>query len=252
MDWHTIEEHREFLKDSLRQTINFRFTDQHQGVPAPPVQKPIEKGQKLIVLPGKESWKKFRGTDLFDAIFQRKSHRRFNSESLTLAELSFLLWATQGIKKELVPGTAVRTVPSAGCRHAFETYLLVNRIDGLQPGVYRYLPRENGLVLEYTDADLVEKITPATLGQAFVASAPVTLVWTALPYRTEWRYTTSAHRVILMDAGHVCQNLYLAVEAIGCGTCAVAAYNQELMDELVRVDGTDEFTVYMAPVGKCE
>jgi len=79
----------------------------------------------------------------------------------------------------------------------------------------------------------------------------VTFVWTALPYRAEWRYTTSAHRVILMDAGHVCQNLYLAVEAIGCGTCAVAAYHQDLMDELVKVDGKDEFTVYMAPVGKC-
>lgn len=251
MDWHTIAEHREFLKDSLRQTINFRFTDQHQGIPAPPIQKPIRENQKLIDLPGRESWKTFRGTDLFDAISQRKSHRRFKSEGLNQAELAFLLWSTQGIKKELATGTAVRTVPSAGCRHAFETYLLVNRVEGLKPGIYRYLPQEHALVLEYHDEDLVEKITPATLGQAFIASAPVTFVWTAIPYRTEWRYTTSAHRVILMDAGHICQNLYLAVEAVGCGTCAVAAYNQDLMDQLVKVDGDDEFTVYMAPVGKC-
>ncbi len=251
MDWHTIAEHREFLKDSLRQTINFRFTDQHQGIPAPPIQKPIRENQELITIPGRESWKTFRGTDLFDAISQRKSHRRFKSEGLNQAELSFLLWSTQGIKKELAPGTAVRTVPSAGCRHAFETYLLVNRVEGLKAGVYRYLPQEHALVLEYHDEDLVEKLTPATLGQAFIASAPVTFVWTAIPYRTEWRYTTSAHRVILMDAGHVCQNLYLAAEAVECGTCAVAAYNQDLMDELVKVDGVDEFTVYMAPVGKC-
>lgn len=251
MDWHTIAEHREFLKDSLRQTINFRFTDQHQGVPAPPLQKPVNDDQQVIDLPGSGSWEKFRGTDLCDAIVQRQSHRRFRSENLSLDELSFLLWSTQGIKKELAPGTALRTVPSAGCRHAFETYLLVTRVDDLDVGVYRYLPREHALVLEYLDEDLVERLTPATLGQAFVASAPVTFAWTAVPYRTEWRYTTSAHRVILMDVGHVCQNLYLAVEAIGCGTCAVAAYHQELMDQLVKVDGEEEFTIYLAPVGKC-
>jgi SagB-type dehydrogenase family enzyme len=251
MDWHTITEHREFLKDSLRQTINFRFTDQNRGIPAPPLQKPAEDGQATVALPGRETWDAFRGTDLLDAIDRRHSQRRFKSEALSVAQLSFLLWATQGIKKELAPGTALRTVPSAGCRHAFETYLLVTRVDGLAAGVYRYLPKAHALTEIYRDEDLIEKITPATLGQAFIASAPVTFVWTAIPYRAEWRYTTSAHRVILMDAGHVCQNLYLAAEAAGCGTCAVAAYHQELMDELVRVDGNDEFTVYMAPVGRC-
>ncbi len=247
----SIIEQRDFLKDSLRQTINFRFTDQHQGVPAPPVQKILKEGQQPIELPTAEHWQDFRGTDLLDAISSRKSRRRFKSQPLDLVELSFLLWSTQGIKKELAPGTALRTVPSAGCRHPFETYLLVNRVDSLDPGVYRYLPVEHALVEEKKDADLVEKLTPATLGQAFVASAPVTFVWTAIPYRTEWRYVNAAHRVILMDIGHVCQNLYLACTAVGCGTCAVAAYHQELMDQLVTVDGVDEFTVYLAPVGKC-
>jgi len=201
-------------------------------------------------LPSVEALQSFRGIDLLDAISQRKSQRRFKSGNLTLAELAFLLWTTQGLKKEQSPGTALRTVPSAGCRHAFETYLLITRVEDLQPGVYRYLPIEHALVLEYEDENLVEKLTPATLGQAFIASAPVVFVWTAIPYRTEWRYTTSAHRVILLDAGHVCQNLYLAAEACNCGTCAVAAYDQEKMDALVKVDGDEEFTVYMAPVGK--
>jgi SagB-type dehydrogenase family enzyme len=66
----------------------------------------------------------------------------------------------------------------------------------------------------------------------------------------EWRYDIAAHKVIAIDAGHVCQNLYLACEAIKAGTCAVAAYNQILMDELLKVDGDDEFVIYMAPVGK--
>jgi nitroreductase len=66
----------------------------------------------------------------------------------------------------------------------------------------------------------------------------------------EWRYDIAAHKVIALDAGHVCQNLYLACEAIGAGTCGIAAYHQELMDALIRVDGHDEFTVYLAAVGK--
>ena len=250
MDQDSIAEQRNFLKDSLRQTINFRFTDQHRGVPAPAVQKPLAEGQSLIELPTAEEWQNFRGTDLLDAISNRKSHRRFQAQALSLAELAFLLWSTQGIKQELAPGTALRTVPSAGCRHPFETYLLITRVADLVSGVYRYLPMEHALVLEQEDPDLVEKLTPATLGQTFASAAPVTFVWAALPYRTEWRYVSAAHRVILMDVGHVCQNLYLACEALACGTCAIAAYNQELMDQLIGVDGEDEFTIYLAPVGK--
>ncbi len=250
MDKRQIKKHRDFLKDSLRRTIDFRRTDQNRGVSVPSLQKPIEKDQQLIELPGAEAWEKFRGTDLLDAIINRQSLRRFAAQELTLAELAFLLWMSQGIKKELSPGSAQRTVPSAGCRHPFETYLLVTRVEGLAAGVYRYLPLEHALVQETIDPDLMGKITPATLGQTFIAAAPVVFAWTVLPYRTEWRYHTSAHKVILLDAGHVCQNLYLACEAIGCGTCAVAAYHQELMDQLLGIDGKDEFTVYLAPVGK--
>ncbi len=251
MDDKQIDAHREFLKDSLRQTINFRFTDQSQGVPAPALQKPLSEGQQIIELPGADSWDSFRGTDLIDALVARQSRRRYQEDELTQAELSYLLWMTQGIKKELSPGTALRTVPSAGCRHPFETYLLVTGVEDLKAGVYRYLPLEHGLVLEQEDEDLVEKLSPATLGQTFIAAAPVTFVWAVLPYRTEWRYHTAAHRVILLDAGHVCENLYLACQAIGCGTCAVAAFDQEKMDKLLGVDGQDEFCLYLAAVGKC-
>jgi SagB-type dehydrogenase family enzyme len=66
----------------------------------------------------------------------------------------------------------------------------------------------------------------------------------------EWRYGLAAHKVIALDAGHVGQNLYLSCEAVGCGTCAIAAYDQEAMDRLLRIDGLDEFVIYLAPVGK--
>jgi SagB-type dehydrogenase family enzyme len=78
----------------------------------------------------------------------------------------------------------------------------------------------------------------------------VVFLWTAIPYRTEWRYTIVAPKLIAQESGHICQNLYLACEAIGAGTCAVGAYDQKKMDELLGVDGEDEFTIYVAPVGK--
>jgi nitroreductase len=75
-------------------------------------------------------------------------------------------------------------------------------------------------------------------------------VWTAVPYRTEWRYTVAAAKTILLDAGHACQALYGACEALSLGTCAQAAYDQEKLDAALGVDGRDEFAVYAAPVGR--
>jgi SagB-type dehydrogenase family enzyme len=250
MDKNRLSAHRAFLQDSLRLQIDFRKTDQSLGKEPPSIQKEPLKGQKLIVLPETEAFKAFHGMDLIEAIEHRQSHRRFQPLPLSLAELSFLLWATQGIHKVLAPGTALRTVPSAGCRHAFETYLVVNNVETLEQGVYRYLPVEHALVFEHLTENLTTRLTEATHGQGFIATAPVIFAWSVIPYRMEWRYDLSAHRVIAMDVGHVCQNLYLACEAIGSGTCAIAAYHQERMDALLKVDGEDEFTIYLAPVGK--
>jgi SagB-type dehydrogenase family enzyme len=105
-------------------------------------------------------------------------------------------------------------------------------------------------MVEYRDESLPQRIIEATFNQRFTGNSAVTFIWTTVPYRMEWRYGLAAHRVILMDAGHVCQNLYLACEAIGAGTCAVGAYDQEYLDEVLGVDGVDEFAIYLAPVGK--
>jgi len=94
------------------------------------------------------------------------------------------------------------------------------------------------------------KAAIACFGQGFIATAAVTFFWTAIPGRMEWRYDLAAHKVIAIDAGHVGQNLYLAFQSIGAGCCAIAAYDQEACDELLGVDGDEEFTIYLVPVGK--
>ncbi|MFO7965577.1 MAG: SagB/ThcOx family dehydrogenase [Desulfobacterales bacterium] len=249
-----IDQYRFFLKDTIRKSIDFRMTDQNRRIPPPPIEKPFDRASHRIKLPSRDQWETLiEKTDLISAISNRKSRRKFTNRSLRLEELAFLLWATQGIRKPGIPHLAAyRTVPSAGARHSFETYLFVMRVDGVDSGLYRYLPIENALVFVSEVEDLEERLSRACFNQQFVSKCAVTFVWTTLPYRMEWRYDLAAHRVILIDAGHVCQNLYLACEAIHAGTCAIGAYDQEQIDVLLNVDGVDEFSVYLAPVGKIQ
>ena len=246
-----IKQHREFLKDTLRKEYDFRQTDQHRGLPAPPVQKPCDPASSRVSLPSPETWKGYiPGIDLETAVTNRESRRHYTMDPISLVELAFLLYCTQGLRQTPHPSVTLRTVPSAGARHSFETYLLIRNVKGVDPGLYRYLPLEHALVFLSDVENMEMRLTMACFGQQFVGQGAVTFVWTTIPYRMEWRYGPLAHRVILIDVGHVCQNLYLACEAIEAGTCGVAAYDQQEVDMLIGVDGWEEFTVYLAPVGK--
>jgi SagB-type dehydrogenase family enzyme len=250
MDKELIKTYRSFLKDSIRKVIDFSQTDQNRRIPPPPIEKPCPPEAHRIDLPRYDQLEEIGRIDLKSALQNRESRRSYNDQPLSMKELSFLLWATQGIRRKLDSGHALRTVPSAGCRHAFETYLCILNVRDLDRGIYRYLPLEHQLLFEFSEEDLDKKISHAALGQSYPGAAAVTFVWTTIPYRMEWRYGIAAHKVIALDAGHVCQNLYLACEAIGAGTCAIAAYDQEMMDKLLRIDGQNEFTIYLASVGK--
>ena len=245
-----LDQHRYFLKDSIRKTIDFSQTDQSQRVPPPPIEKPFNPNAERFDLVPPSEFGELGNIDLFSAIQRRRSRRNFGEDPLSLVDISFLLWATQGIRSRMYSGHALRTVPSAGARHALETYLCVLNIEGLDTGFYRYLPLEHQLLLKQKDFRAGKRIAEAAFHQNWMATGAAVFIWTAISYRMEWRYGLSAHRVILLDAGHVCQNLYLGCEAIDAGMCAVAAYDQELTDELLMLDGIDEFAIYMAAVGK--
>jgi len=240
---------RYFLTDRIRREVEWHATDQSQGEMPPPVQKPAREDAEHIQLPLRGEWQ-IPLCDLEFAIANRESRRQFLPTALTLAEVSFLLWSTQGVRRQLNEGSVLRTVPSAGCRHPFETYLAVLDVYSLTPGIYRYLPLEHALVREQEPDQLRERLVSAVRGQRFAGEAAVTFIWSAVPSRTEWRYAEASYKVIALDAGHVCQNLYLACEAIGAGTCAIAAYDQTLVDEILGVDGEEELGIYLAPVGK--
>jgi len=246
-----FDANRYFLKDSIRQQIDFSQTDQSRGLPPPPLQAPCPPEAVRIELPdGRAALARLGRMAVGEAIARRESVRHFEATPLTLEELAALLWATQGVRRVPSLTSARRSVPSAGARHTFETYLAVSRVDNLPAGLYRYLPFDGQLAQLTIDPQIGDRAAIACLGQQFVALAAVTLFWTTIPARMEWRYGLAAHKVIALDAGHVCQNLYLVCESLGLGTCAIAAYDQEACDTLLGVDGGEEFVLYLAPVGK--
>jgi SagB-type dehydrogenase family enzyme len=253
-----MDPNRTYLKNPSPTELQGHESDQRKGVAAPPLEKPIEPGAKVIPLVPADQIR-LGQMALVDAIRARQSRRAFADEALSLEELSFLLWATQGIRK-IHPQRvwAMRNVPSGGCRHPFETYLWIRNVESVPQGLYRYAPLEHALVAVHAPGACAGSSLPepslaeACYGQTFVDKAAVTFVWTAIPYRTEWRYGPDSLKDILLSCGHICQNLYLACESIGAGTCAIVAYSQEALDRFLGVDGEEEISLYVAPVGKVQ
>jgi SagB-type dehydrogenase family enzyme len=244
----SVQKVRAGMKSNLTEQSDW-VSDQMKGLAMPPWQKAVDPDCELIALP-KPDPAILKKPALQECIADRKSRRKYSAANLTLAELGYLLWATQGVRKALPGGRHYRTVPSGGSRHSFETYLVIQHVEGLKAGVYRYLPFDHKLAFLFPEENLPEKMTVLASNQPFVGNSAVCFIWSSIPYRMEWRYGLDSERVILMDVGHVCQNLYLAAESIGCGTCGVAAYQQNELDAFLGLDGKDEFVIYLAPVGK--
>jgi len=247
-----IAENREFTRgyrnnDPYEEAFE---SDQTLKRPQPPLVKaPMREADARIALT-----RDFAGlvakNDLVELLRDRRSTRIYTGEDMTLEQLSFLLWATQGIKKLRGKSYAtLRTVPCGGARHEFETYLIVRQVAGLAPGAYHYLPMEHALEFLHPVDALEETVNDTLCGQSWASKANVVFYWSMVAYRAEWRYGIYAHRVALMDAGHLCQNLYLACTGLGLGTCAIGAFSHERCAKLFELDGEEEYIVYTAPVG---
>lgn len=222
---------------------------QSQGAPVPPMELAVPPTAKRVALPGPAEIET-PPMDLREAIEQRRSLRKYAGTALTLAELAYLLWTTQGVQRVTDRPVTFRTVPSAGARHAFETFVLANRVAGLEPGLYRYAALEHALLAVDLSADVAQRLTAATLQQNMVAEAAAAFYWVAVVERMEWRYCERGYRYLHLDAGHICQNLYLAAGQIGCGACAIAAFEDEQVNQVLGVDGEKLFAVYAASLGK--
>lgn len=222
---------------------------QSRGLPQPPLELPYDVTERPLDLPRPDALK-LEPVDLRDLITRRATVRNYTPDPVSPEELSYLLWCTQGIKEHRGSYATVRTVPSAGARHAFETFLLINRVEGFAPGVYRYVASLHKLVPLPFERNIAQQITRACLNQEQVLRSAVTFLWVAIPERMTWRYGERGYRYMHLDAGHVCQNLYLAAEPIGCGVCAIAAFDDEALNQTLALDGIEQFVIYVASLGK--
>ncbi len=178
----------------------------------------------------------------------RRSVRKFSEGPLDLADLSYLLWACTGITRR-ERGFEFRTAPSAGALYPVETYVAVNGVRDVPPGIYHYSIADHRLELVRKGA-LGEELARAALDQGMCARAPAVLIWTAVFERCRWKYGERAYRYVYLDAGHVAQNLSLAAVSLGLGSCQIAATFDDEVNELLGVDGEEESVLYMSVVGR--
>jgi SagB-type dehydrogenase family enzyme len=224
-------------------------SEQSQGIPQPPLELPVPSGAARIDLPDPHELP-VSAVNLLDLVTHRRSRRKYNQAPISMTELAYLLWMTQGVKEVTTRPATLRPVPSAGSRHAFETYLDASRVEGLASGLYRYIALEHKLIPVDLSADVHERVTLALSNQDHARDSAVSFIWVAVRARMYWRYGERGYRYLHLDAGHVCQNLYLAAETLGLGVCAIGAFLDEDTCQVLGVDGVKQFPIYAATMGR--
>jgi len=187
-----------------------------------------------------------------EALANRRSHRHFLSRELSAEQLSQILWAVYGITKPmpdrpLLRG-GLRTTPSAGALYPLEIYVAVGNVTGVEAGVYQYHSREHKII-KTIDKDIREELSAAALGQAMIRDAPITVVYCAVFHRMTQKYgERGRERYVCIDLGHSAQNMYLQAEALRMGTCAIGAFKDGKVSELLQLP-TEEEPLYLMPAG---
>lgn len=182
---------------------------------------------------------------LTESIMLRKSIRQYQDKELTFDELSYLVLNTCKIHK-IGKNWTMGVIPTPGATKSLETYLYIDNVTGIEKGLYHYNGRDSKLYRIQNGID-TSNVNKALRNQ--FRGAQVVFFWTATPIRTEYKYAFTAHKMIAMEAGHACQNLYLTTTCLDLGMVAIGAYNQKAADEFLGLDGENEFAIYMATVG---
>ena len=181
------------------------------------------------------------------ALKKRRSVRLFTRAPLKLEHLSYMLWASNGIQR-IEHGQEYRTTPSAGALYPIETYIIANNIERLEKGVYHYGIKAHVLE-EIRQGDHSSQIEAAAMGQQVCSQAAVIIIWTAIIERCRTKYGQRAYRYIYLDAGHIAENLALAVVSLGLGSCPVAAVYYDEVNSIIDVDGEGESVIYITAAG---
>ncbi len=186
--------------------------------------------------------------DFWRSVKERRSRRDYLEQPITQEQLAGLLWACQGVTAEQ-QHFAYRAAPSAGALYPVETYVAVNRVEDVPPGIWHFQVPNFSLEL-IAPGDFRRSLVLAGLNQHFLGTAAVVFIWTGILGRALWKYRQRAVRYLFLDAGHICGNLHLAATALGLGCCPVAAFFDEEVEEIVHANPEEEVAVYLAAVGQ--
>jgi len=181
---------------------------------------------------------------LHDAIAERRSRRAYGEGGITLDQASELLWSAAGI----TAGDRYRAAPSAGATYPIDTYLLAGNVEGLDPGIYRYIETEHALEL-VKQGDFIADLANAALGQSALKEASAVICLFGVFERTAKRYGDRAARYVDIEIGHIGQNIYLTAEALDLSTVAIGAFHDDRISALFSVEG---YPLYLMPVGPRE
>jgi SagB-type dehydrogenase family enzyme len=183
-------------------------------------------------------------TSLEHALAARRSVRIFAPAPLSLAEVSQLCWAAQGITDE----EGLRTAPSAGALYPLELYVVAGAVLDLAPGVYLYRPDGHRLI-DRGAGDARPVLAAAALGQECIAAAPVVLVLAGSLERTAAKYGERAERYVSIEVGHAAQNVCLQAVALGLGTVMVGAFEDARVASALGLPA-EEQPLALLPVGR--
>ena len=240
---------KDFIKGT--QYPDYSTVDLVLRVPEPPHELPAKEGQTIIKLPNP---KKFKVPDfpVRKAIEHYEPVGFFSRSSITLKDLSYMLWCTQGFKKIVAETIQLRNIPSSGSRYPLETYFVACEVEGLETGLYRYLPKSHSVVAERIDSGLILEMSTASLNFKIMTRAAVTFLWVALPYRSVWALGNRGYRSVLIEAGHTCQNLIMAAANLGYEVFPTDMFHDEQITRLADLDPETQWPVYLAAVGTVE
>jgi SagB-type dehydrogenase family enzyme len=217
--------------------------DVFQLKPKKPPQYKTYPEAKVVKLP----YPGYKGMSVEDAIKKRRSVRNFSPKSLSLSQLSQLLFAAQGITGKMY-GQPLRSAPSAGALYPFELYLVVNNVQGLSQGIYHYVVLNHELEL-IKPGDFSSQITDAGLEQDMLGEADVTFILSAIFDRTRNKYGERGFRYVYIEAGHISQNIYLQAVSLGMGSVGVGAFLDEKVNQIIGINGHGEAAIYLHAVG---
>ena len=238
-------------KDALYVRSNWSFDRLKAVLPKTPQPKNFKtvKGAKKTLPPARA----FPDSEFIRVLTTRRTHRRFSRQEVTLEAVSQLLslvWGVTGYLHSPIFGNLpIKTSPSGGARHPGEVYLMALRVKGLRTGLYHYHPARHHLRRISKNATR-EAASLYCARQGYPRNAAALFLMTAVFRRTMWKYGHArAYRVVLLDAGHLCQTFCLVATWLGLAPFCTAALKDTLIEEDLGIDGISESVLYVAGVG---